>query len=77
MDPLMGSIIQAGETGASTATGGTATTTTAAGGTTATTGPGESADEYADSLLEITQYVYCRAVFRMLGARAKGKVGAP
>ena len=57
----MGSIIRAGETGATTATGGTATATTtaAAGGTTATTtGPGESGDEYADSLLEITRYVY-------------------
>jgi len=61
-DPLMGSIIRAGETGAATATGGTATTATTiavAGVTTTTTtiGPGESGDEYADSLLEITRFV--------------------
>ena len=56
----MGSIIRAGETGAATATGGTATATTtdAPGGRATTTGPGESGDEYADSLLEITRYVY-------------------
>jgi len=58
----MGSIIRAGETGAATATGGTATTATTiavAGVTTTTTtiGPGESGDEYADSLLEITRFV--------------------
>ena len=63
-DPLMGSIIRAGETGAATATGGTATTvatTAVAGVTTTTVGPGESGDEYADSLLEITRFVcLCR-----------------